>query len=148
MFLRSSLDVASVSLLANPQLETPLLQRTTAPSSPAGCPGKGLPRDTIDGGSKVVYANQDRGKKTRPNFSRKEKPSPARERFHVRRKHNATGGALFYWTTRHTLCQPSLGRENLVKFFRQGKTLPSTPSAPQTRLDPKICPPPASRPPT
>ena len=95
MFRRGSLDLAPVSLLANPPLETPFLypQKTTSTSSPAGCPGEGQPRDTtIDGGSMVVYANQDLGRKTRPNFSVKEKPSSARTRFHVRLKTNATNG--------------------------------------------------------
>ena len=84
MFLRGSPDLAPVYLLVNPQLETPFCtQKTSATYSPAGCPGKGQLRDTIDGGSKVVYPNQDGGRKTRPNFSVRENPSRARTRFDV-----------------------------------------------------------------
>ena len=70
---------------------------TAVTSSPADCPGKGQPRDTIDGGSMVFYINHDRGRATRPNVSAKDNPSPARTRFHVRRKTNGTRGALFSW---------------------------------------------------
>ena len=118
MFLRGSLDLAPVSLLANPQLETPFCtQKITATSSPAGCPGKGQPRDIIDGGSKVVYANQNRGRKTRPSFSVKETPSPARTIFNVRRKTNATGRAPIYWTPppRAMLTKP--WKRNPAKFL-------------------------------
>ena len=63
MFLQGSLNLVPVSLLANPLLETLRTEKTTATSSPAGCPGKGQARDTIDGSSNVVYANQARGRK-------------------------------------------------------------------------------------
>ena len=102
-FLRGSLDLVPVSLLVKPQLETPSwTQKTTVTSSPAGCPGNGQPRDTIDGGSKVFFINHDRGGATRPNVSAKDDPSPARTRFHVRRKTNGTRGALFSWNPHAT----------------------------------------------
>ena len=127
MFLRGSLDLLPVSLLANPQLETPLLVSRKPPQHPPQLvPGKGQPRGTIDGCSKVVYANKDRGRKTRPNFSVKEKPPPASTRFYVRRKTNATGGAPFYWTTPPRAMPIKTGKRNPAKFFRQGKTFPST----------------------
>ena len=59
MFLRGSLHLVPVSLLDKPQLETPSwTQKTTVTSPPAGCPGKGQPRDTLDGGSKVSTSNK------------------------------------------------------------------------------------------
>ena len=85
MFLQGSLNLVPVSLLANPLLETLRTEKTTATSSPAGCPGNEQPRDSIDGGSKAMYANQDRGVKIWPNFSLKKKKT-ARTRFRVRPK--------------------------------------------------------------
>ena len=109
--------------------------RTTATSSPAGCLGKGQPRDNIDGGSNVVYADHDRGRKTV-----KETPSPAHTRIHVRRKATQWEERRFFGPPRHALYQPYLGRENPAKFFRQGKSFPSTPSAPQKTLYPNFSP--------
>ena len=130
MFLRGLLDLAPVALLATPQLETPFLYllryNTTATSSPAGCSGKGQPRDTVGGGSKVVYGNQDHGRKNRPIFFVKEKPSPERTRFNVRHKPGQREERRFIGSPRRALCQPRLGREKPANFFRRRKTLPST----------------------
>ena len=121
-----------LTLPPSPYLQTPswkrhsLTQKTTATSSPAGCPGSEQPRDGIDGGSKVVYANQDRGMKTRPDFSVKEKPSPARTRFRVRLTPNATGGAPFDCPPPLRAMPTKTAKKKPGQFFRQGKNLPST----------------------
>ena len=39
-----------------------------------------------------------------------------------------------FLNSRYVLCQRRQGRENPAKFFLRGKTLPSTPSAPEIRL--------------
>ena len=117
MFLRGSPDLAPVSLLASPQLERPFCTpKATATSSPAGCLVKGQPRDNTDGASDVVYANQDWGRKTRPNFSVKEKPYPVHTRIHVRRNANAMGRAPIF-------LDPSATRN--INHIWEEKTRPS-----------------------
>ena len=65
MFLRGLLHIVSFSLLDKPQLETPSWTQKTILTSPsASCPGKGQPRDTLDGGSKVSL--QPRSRKKNP----------------------------------------------------------------------------------
>ena len=60
MFLWGPPYLALISLLGNPQPETPFWTRkSTVSSSSAGCPGKRQPRDTVDGGSKFVYIDQN-----------------------------------------------------------------------------------------
>ena len=125
MFLRSSLDLASVSLLANPQLKTPFLYPENHRNILPSCPGKEQPRDTIDGGSNVVYASHGRGSKNRPNFSVKEKSSPVCTRLHLRRKPNQRKERRFLGPPSHALCAPKLGKENPAKFFREGKLFPA-----------------------
>ena len=127
MFLRGSLDLVPVSLLAKPQLETPCrTQQTTVTPSPAGCPGKGHPRDTMDGGSKAFYVNQDRGTKAgQMSPVRKNFPQHAQD-FTCTAKLTEREERYFLGPPRHALRQPRLGTGNSAKFLRQGKTLPST----------------------
>ena len=122
MFLRGSLDLAPASLLANPQLEKPFLY----PENHRNILPSWLSRER----TATRYhrrrlqrcLRQPRPRKENPaKFSVKEKPSPARTRFRVRRKTNATGGVPFYWTSRHALCQLKRGRENPAKFFPSRK---------------------------
>ena len=117
-FLRGSLDLAPVSSQAPNWKRPSCTQKTTATSSPAGCPGKRQPRDTIDGGSKVVYANQDRGRKTRPNFSIEENLPQHTQDFMCPAKLTQREERRIIGPPRHALCQPKQERENPAKFFR------------------------------
>ena len=127
MFLRVHSTLPPFPFLQTSNWKRPsCTQKPTATSSPAGCPGKGQPRDTIDGGSKVVYANHDRGRETRPNLSVKGKPSPARTRFNVRRKTNATERAPFFWTPQPRAMATKTGKRKPGQVFPSRKNSPST----------------------
>ena len=127
MFLRGSLDLAPVSLLATPQLETPFSypenHRNIFPSwlSRARTATRYYRRGFLD------CLRQPRPRtETRPTFSVKGKPSPARTRLHVRGKPNATGGASFYWTPPPRAMSTKTRKRKPGQVFRKGETLPST----------------------
>ena len=119
MFFRGSLDLAPFPCVHTPTWKGPsCTQKTTATSSPAGCPWKGQPRDTIDGGSKVVYANQNRGRKTdQISPLKKNFPQHAQD-FMYTAKLTQREERRFIGPPRHALCQPKQERENPAKFFR------------------------------